>query len=206
MAPLSRSTASVSAAQSSRTRFFASAKEIRAWLESNHGNEPFLVVGFQKKNAGIAGLTYSEALDAALCFGWIDSVRKGIDADRYSIRFSPRKPNSIWSRVNIKRAEELIARGLMHPAGLKAFAAKCEGGTKRYSYEQGELELPEKYLTQLRKNQQAWLFFQKTPAGYQRKAAGWIMSAKQSQTQERRLERLISASAQNERLDKAGRS
>jgi len=116
------------------------------------------------------------------------------------IRFSPRKPKSIWSRVNIKRALQLSASGQMHPSGLKAFDSRCEENTDRYSYEQGKLQLSPSYLARFQQNQKAWHYFQSTPIGYQRKATWWLMSAKQEPTRERRLEQLIERSAKNQRL------
>lgn len=176
--------------------FFASPNELRLWLEAHHAEATELWVGFFKKGSGRPSITWSEAVDQALCFGWIDSVGKGIDETRYTIRFTPRRARSTWSRVNIKRVPELTERGLMHPAGLAAFAARSEQRSAIYAHEQrDEVVLPEEDAGELRANAAAWDFFQRQPASYQRAAIWWVVSAKQKATQRRRLATLIADSA-----------
>src|SRR5216684_2739526 len=157
---------------------FSSQEEFRKWLVKNHAAASELFVGFHKKSSGKKGATYSEALDEALCFGWIDGVRRSIDADSYLIRFSPRRPTSTWSRVNIKRAQELINEGRMRPAGLKAFEARQENRSGIYAYEQRSPELEEKYARIFKRNKPAWKFFQSQPPGYRKTANWWVVSAK----------------------------
>ncbi len=143
-------------------------------------------------------MTWPESVNEALCFGWIDGLRKGIDAESYKIRFSPRKPRSIWSAVNIRRANELIKTGLMRTAGLNAFEAREENRSGIYSYEQRPSKLDDIYEAKLRANRKAWKYFQARPPSYQRAAIWWIISAKQEETRLKRLAVLIEDSA-NER-------
>jgi uncharacterized protein YdeI (YjbR/CyaY-like superfamily) len=180
--------------------FFQSSAEFREWLVKNHNKAAELIVELYKKDSGRRSITYSEALDEVLCFGWIDGVRRRIDEFSYSIRFSPRKPRSIWSRVNIKRAAELEKQGRMHVAGLKAFHGRNEALTRKYSYERKTSTLGPAYQKQFKANEQAWEFFQSQPPGYQRTATWWVISAKQEKTRLRRLQALISDSAQGRRL------
>ena len=141
--------------------FFATATEFRAWLEEHHGDTPELWVGFYKKSTGKPSITWPEAVDQALCFGWIDGLSKGIDDISYSIRFTPRKPRSTWSLVNIRRVEELSQMGLMRSAGLKAYEALDKERSGIYAYEQKEAaELDEAYSERFRSNKKAWDFFQ----------------------------------------------
>jgi len=171
--------------------FFKSSSEFRRWLESNHDRMTELVVGFYKKATGKPSITYPEALDEALCIGWIDGVRKSYDDTAYMIRFSPRREKSVWSRVNTKRAEELIALGRMKPPGLAAFERRDKSETARlYSYESKPVGLAPSYLKKLKANKAAWAFFQAQPPGYRRTLAFWVMRAKQEETR-RRLARLI---------------
>lgn len=137
--------------------FFATPSEFRAWLEAHHDSTPELWVGFYKKGSGKPSITWPEAVDAALCFGWIDGLRRGIDDVSYTIRFTPRKPRSIWSAVNIKRVGELTSLGLMRPAGLKAFAERVEEKSGVYAYEQRDApEFDDAREQQFRANEQAW--------------------------------------------------
>ncbi|HYP39529.1 MAG TPA: YdeI/OmpD-associated family protein [Chloroflexia bacterium] len=180
--------------------FFESQSELRKWLEANHDKAKELWVGFYKKSSGQAGITYAEALDEALCFGWIDGIRKSVDEISYTNRFTPRKPGSKWSMVNIKRANELVEAGLMQPSGLKAFSERDEKKSKLYSYEERARKLDDAYEEQFRANKEAWDFFQAQPPGYQRSAAWWIMSAKREETRLKRLAALIAGSRKGERL------
>ncbi len=180
--------------------FFNSPSELREWLAQHHDTANAVMVGFYKKQSGNGGITYPEALDEALCFGWIDGVRKTLDGGSYTIRFTPRKPRSIWSAVNIKRVGELIALGRMQPAGLKAFEGRDAARSRLYSFENRPQVLEGEYEERLRANEQAWAFFQAQPPSYRRVAVWWVMSAKQEETRQRRLATLIADSEQGRRL------
>jgi uncharacterized protein YdeI (YjbR/CyaY-like superfamily) len=171
--------------------FFAGAAEFRAWLEANHASETELLVGFYKKGSGKQNMTWSESVDQALCFGWIDGVRRGLDEESYTIRFTPRKPKSTWSKVNVAKVAELERKGLMRSAGRKAFEARSEDNTGVYSFERDEpADLPrERFSTA------AWEFFESQPPWYRRAAAHWVSSAKRETTRERRLTTLVEDSA-----------
>ena len=175
--------------------FFATPADLRGWLEEHHAQAGELWVGFHKKGSGRASITWPEAVDEALSFGWIDGVRKGIDESSYAIRFTPRRPRSVWSAANTKRVEELTRLGRMHPAGVAAFEARKEERSGIYSYEQGRsVELDEPYERELRANQKAWDFFQRQPPSYRRAATWWVVSAKKEETRRRRLATLIADS------------
>jgi uncharacterized protein YdeI (YjbR/CyaY-like superfamily) len=171
--------------------FFSSPGAWRAWLEEHHEREPEVLLGLYKRASGSATMSWSEAVDEALCFGWIDGVRRRIDERSHSIRFTPRRPRSIWSAVNIEKAERLIAAGRMGPAGLRAFRARSAERSRVYSFEQGDVELPPDSLQRLRANTGAWSYWRSRPPGYRRVAAWWVISAKRAETRERRLETLI---------------
>jgi uncharacterized protein YdeI (YjbR/CyaY-like superfamily) len=174
--------------------FYATPAEWRAWLEEHHADEREHWVGFHKRGSRRPSITWPESVDQALCFGWIDGVRKRVDDDRYTIRFTPRKRSSRWSKVNVARVAELTEAGLMRPAGLAAFAARTEEGT--YSYEQREAAAfdPEREA-RLRADAAAWAWFSAQPPWYRRTATHWVMSAKREETRDRRLARLIADSA-----------
>lgn len=175
--------------------FFATPAKFRAWLQKHHDTAPELLVGFYKKGSGKPSITWPEAVDQALCFGWIDGVRRSLDDERYMNRFTPRRPGSNWSAVNIKRAKELSDLGLMHPAGLKAFEARTDRSGV-YSYEQRHsVKLDESYERRFRRNEKAWEYFTSRPPSYRTSAVYWVMSAKKEETRERRLARLIDDSA-----------
>jgi uncharacterized protein YdeI (YjbR/CyaY-like superfamily) len=180
--------------------FFKSATECRRWLERNHDSATELWFGFYKKKSGKRGITYQEALDEALCFGWIDGLKKSVDEHSYTFRFTPRKPKSIWSLVNTKRAEELRKLGRMRPAGLKAFAARSSEKSGIYSFENPARKLSAGCEKEFKAYKEAWEFFQAQPPGYQRTASFWVMSAKQEATCLRRLARLISDSEKKLRV------
>jgi uncharacterized protein YdeI (YjbR/CyaY-like superfamily) len=184
-------------------KFFKSGAEFRRWLDKHHAKTGELLLGFHKTSSGKAGLTYQQALDEALCHGWIDGVRTNIDANRYSIRFTPRKPRSHWSRVNIERAAALKAAGLMHPAGIDAYERRDESRTINYSYEFREAKLGPEYEKRFKANASAWIFFTSQAPSYQRQAKFWVTSAKQEATRDRRLEILIADSAAARRLARA---
>jgi uncharacterized protein YdeI (YjbR/CyaY-like superfamily) len=180
--------------------FFASPKAFRAWLRRNHAQVPELLVGFYKKASGTKSITWPEAVDAALCYGWIDGVRRNVDDARYTIRFTPRKPGSVWSSVNVRRAQALIADGQMQAAGLAAFEARQAKKSSVYSYEQKKVELSGEYRRRLQTQPAACQFFEAQPASYRRAAAWWVMSAKRDSTRDDRLEKLIAYSLNEQRL------
>jgi uncharacterized protein YdeI (YjbR/CyaY-like superfamily) len=180
--------------------FFETPAEFRAWLVKNHATAAFLLVGFYKKSTGRKSITWPESVDEALCFGWIDGVRKGIDAESYTIRFTPRKPGSVWSSVNIRKIQELTDLGRMHPAGLAAFEVRKEDRSGIYSHEQGEVELPEPYQGLLRANAAAWAFFEGQAPSYRKAASWWVASARKEETRQKRLDSLAAYSAKGERV------
>jgi uncharacterized protein YdeI (YjbR/CyaY-like superfamily) len=180
--------------------FFKSAEDFRAWLQEHHASACELVVGFYRKKLG-RGINYAEALDEALAFGWIDGVRKGVDTESYTIRFTPRKPGSIWSMVNIRRAEQLRSLGLMQPAGLRAFANRDEEKTRQYSYEREQQTLDPSLDKTLRANRKASESFDALPPGHKKLLVSWIMSAKKEETRIRRLSRMIEVLARGKRID-----
>jgi uncharacterized protein YdeI (YjbR/CyaY-like superfamily) len=181
------------------TIYFRSSEELRAWF-AEHGDAQELWVGFYKKGSGETGITYPEAVGEALCAGWIDGVRYGVDDRRYRNRFTPRRPGSNWSQVNIRRVEELRAQGRMLPAGEAVFAARKEDKSGQYSYENRPQDLGEPYEEQFRAHPAAWEFYAAQPPSYHRSASWWVLSAKQEVTRQRRLAALIEASAQGTRI------
>jgi uncharacterized protein YdeI (YjbR/CyaY-like superfamily) len=185
-----------------KATFFAKPSDFRKWLENNHDQVPELIVGFYKKGSGKPSITWPESVDEALCFGWIDGVRRSIDDESYSIRFTPRRARSVWSNVNTKRVAELTKQGRMHASGLEAFKARDPKRSGIYSFEQRERDqkLGAEYEAKLRANQKAWAFFEAQPPGYQRLASLWVMSAKKEETKLRRLAALIRDSAAGRRI------
>jgi uncharacterized protein YdeI (YjbR/CyaY-like superfamily) len=181
-------------------RFFASREKLRAWLSRHHSSDAELWVGFYRKASGRGGISYDEALEEALCFGWIDGVRKRLDDDAYVQRFTPRKTGSYWSAVNVKRANELIERKLMTAAGLRAFERRDAGATGRYSFERAHANFTPAQVRVFRSNRAAWEFFQSQPPGYRRIATFWVISAKKEETQARRLAALVKDSAAGRRI------
>ena len=171
--------------------FFTSSAELRQWFEQNHERETELIVGLYKKGTDKPSITWEELVDQALCFGWIDGVSKRIDNERWQIRVTPRKPNSVWSKKNIASFERLTQLGLMQPAGLKAFSQRKEDKSGIYSFEQGEVKLDEAEEQQLQSNPKAWEFFQKQPPSYKKSVIWWIISAKKPETRVKRLATLI---------------
>jgi len=181
--------------------FFPTPADFRAWLAEHHATVPELLVGFYKKDSGRPSITWPEAVDEALCFGWIDGVRRRIDDASYSIRFTPRRAGSIWSAVNVARVAELTAAGRMEPAGLAAFAARTEAKTAIYAYEQrSTAALSPAEEQAFRADAAAWAFFQAQAPSYQRSATWWVISAKQEATRRKRLATLIADSAAGRRL------
>lgn len=171
--------------------FFETPSEWRAWLQKNYNKAEELWVGFYKKDSGKPSITWPESVDQALCFGWIDGVRKSLGDISYVIRFTPRKPRSTWSMVNVKRVKELSKLGLMHPTGLAAFDRRDEEKSKLYSYENRTRGLGNAYENKLKANKKAWTFFQSQPPWYQRTSGWWVMSAKKEETRLKRLAVLI---------------
>ncbi|MCU1261242.1 MAG: hypothetical protein JWO80_4127 [Bryobacterales bacterium] len=178
-------------------RFFATPAAWRDWLEKYHGQRQELLVGFYKKDSGRPSITWPESVDAALCFGWIDGVRRRIDDVSYSIRFTPRKPRSAWSAVNIKRVGELTSQGLMCSAGIQAFEARQEERSRIYSFEQESVEFESAQERRFRANGTAWKFFRSQPPWYRRAATWWVISAKREETREKRLATVIEDSEQS---------
>jgi uncharacterized protein YdeI (YjbR/CyaY-like superfamily) len=184
-----------------KPRFFATPDELRAWLEANHDSESEVVVGFHKKHTGRPSLTWTESVREALCFGWIDGVRRRIDDDSYSIRFTPRRPGSNWSVLNLRHVEELTRAKRMHPAGIEAFAARTPEKTGVYTYEnRHEAKLGLEQEGRFRANEKAWQFFQAQPPGYRQTAIFWVVSAKREETRDRRLAALIEDSTHHRRI------
>lgn len=179
--------------------FFKTPAALRRWFERHHADTAELLIGFYKKDSGKGGITYPEALDEALCFGWIDGVRRRRDAVSYTIRFTPRKPRSNWSAVNVRHARRLIEEGRMQPPGMAAFEAR-EGDKAGYSYEERPARLSPAYTKRFRAAKRAWTFFEAQPPGYRRTVVFWVMSAKREDTRERRLASLIEWSARGERI------
>ncbi len=175
--------------------FFPTAARFRSWLEQHHATDRELLVGFHKVSSGKPSMTYPEALDAALCFGWIDGIRKNSGVTSYTIRFTPRKRDSVWSAVNVRHVVRLKAAGLMQPAGLQVFRERDRAKAKRYSFESRPRRLDPAYARRFKANRRAWTWFEAQTASYRRLAAWWVMSAKQEQTRERRLAILIESSA-----------
>ncbi|MBK8247630.1 MAG: YdeI/OmpD-associated family protein [Gemmatimonadetes bacterium] len=174
---------------------FPTAGAFRTWLATHHSEKSELIVGFYKKDSGRGGITYAEALDEALCHGWIDGVRRAVDAASFSVRFTPRRPKSYWSRVNRAKVELLLAAGRMTPAGLAAWERRDAVPPDQYSFERTPQRLPQAMERAFRKDAAAWAWFSSRVAGYQRLAVHWVVSAKQEATRARRLATLISSSA-----------
>jgi uncharacterized protein YdeI (YjbR/CyaY-like superfamily) len=186
--------------------YFKSPPDLRRWFDANHVTARELVLGFYKKDSGRPSVTYAEALDEALCVGWIDGVRKSLGELSYTIRFTPRTPKSTWSAVNIARVDELTARGLMKPAGLEAFAGRDRSAAARYSYEARPHVLGPPYEHTFKSNPRAWAFFSSQPPGYRRTVIWYVLSAKQDATRLKRLGILMTHSDRGERLPMMARS
>lgn len=181
-------------------KFFKTSAGFRNWLDKNHTSVTELWLAFYKKESGHPSITWPEAVDEALCYGWIDGVRKALDDISYTIRFTPRKPDSVWSMVNIRRAGELRKLEHMRPSGIRAFESRNEKRARKYSYENRPRELGELYEKKFRANRKAWEFYQAQAPWYRRTSSFWVTSAKQEETRLRRLEKLIACSAKRERL------
>lgn len=174
--------------------FFEYQEEFREWLKNNYTSSPELLVGFYKVKSGKKSMTWSESVDQALCFGWIDGIRRSIDHERYCIRFTPRRPDSVWSNVNIQKVDQLTKLGLMRPAGLAAFQRRKKDQFGIYEYEQQKEAFDQAYLATFKANKKAWDNFRMMPKYYHKAVIRWVMSAKQEQTRKRRLNQLIADS------------
>jgi uncharacterized protein YdeI (YjbR/CyaY-like superfamily) len=182
-------------------RFFATPADFRAWLEKHHATEAELLVGFHKKHTGRPSMTWTESVREALCFGWIDGIRRSVGDESYTIRFTPRKADSVWSALNVRHVEELMRGGRMSPAGIAVFEARKSERTGVYSFEQRHLaRLEPEQEKQFRADAKAWGFFQSQPPGYRQTAIFWVLSAKREETRARRLATLIDDSAAGRRL------
>ena len=180
--------------------FFATQEAFRAWLKKYHKKETELIVGFYKVGSGKPSMTWSQSVDQALCFGWIDGIRKSINDESYSIRFTPRKRTSTWSAINIKKVEELRKKGLMTEEGQQAFDARTAGKSGLYSHENEFRDLNPEFKKQFKKNKKAWAFFNEQPPSYKKVMIHWIMNAKQEKTRLSRLEKTIAVSEQQKRM------
>jgi uncharacterized protein YdeI (YjbR/CyaY-like superfamily) len=183
-----------------KIRFFKKQKDFRKWLEKNHKRNNELWVGYYKKSSDKPSIDWPQSVDEALCFGWIDGLRKSIDGESYKIRFTPRKPGSIWSAANVKRAKELIELGLMQPAGMEAFNKKDEKKINRYSFERENVKLDKEYEKKFKLNKNAWEYFQSMTPSYKKTTVWWVMSAKQAETRLKRLKILIECSEVKEKI------
>ncbi|MFI5170869.1 MAG: YdeI family protein [Chitinophagales bacterium] len=180
--------------------FFTTGSEFRKWLIKHHNREQALLVGFYKVSSGKLSITWAQAVDQALCFGWIDGITKSIDEESYCIRFTPRKNTSNWSIINIKKVEEFIKTGLMSPAGLKAFNSRKEKSTGVYAHEKESIILNPNYVSQFKKHKRAWTFFISQRPSYKKAMMHWIMNAKQEKTRLIRLEKTIKMSDEQKRI------
>ena len=181
-------------------KFFKTPAELRAWFAKHAATEPELHVGFYKRHTGKPSITWEESVLEALCVGWIDGVRRSLDADRYTIRFTPRKPTSTWSAINIRHVERLEKEGRMTDAGRRAFAARADKKTAIYAYEQRKAGLPAALAKRLAQNAKALAFWQSQPPWYQRNAGYWVASAKREETREKRFAHLVERSAAGLRI------
>jgi uncharacterized protein YdeI (YjbR/CyaY-like superfamily) len=183
-----------------KPKFFKAAAELRRWFAAHHADAREVLIGFYKKSSGKPSITYHEALDEALCVGWIDGVRRSLGPDSYVQRFTPRRPKSYWSQINIGHARRLIAAGRMKAAGLREFEKRDESGARKYSFERREAAFDEIREKRFRQNAGAWEFFQRQPPGYRRLMTFMVMDAKKDETREKRLDRLIAECARGRRI------
>ena len=183
-----------------RLRFFRSGSELRRWLEKHHSKSDELWIGVYRKDSGKGGITYAEALDEALCYGWIDGIRKKLDSESFTTRFTPRKPRSIWSNVNIAHVARLTKEGRMMPPGIAAYGAKDDARSGVYSFEREVARLEPQMITQFKRNPGAWKYFEAQPPYYRRLTSWWVISAKKEETRAKRLAQLIEFSSRQQRL------
>ncbi len=180
--------------------FFETQADFRRWLSHHYDSASELWVGFYKRASGKPSITWPESVDQALCFGWIDGIRKSLGPESYAIRFTPRKPDSIWSAVNTRRVRELRRQGLMRPAGLDAFSRRDARRSRLYSFERDRAELTREQKKQFRDRPHAWEFYRSQPPWYRKTAAWWVMSAKREETRQHRLATLIADSQNGRRI------
>ena len=180
--------------------YFQDQNEFRKWLAKNHNRESEIIVGYYKTATGKPSLTWSESVDQALCYGWIDGIRRSIDEERYCIRFTPRKPTSIWSNVNINKVEELKKKGLMQESGLRVYNNRKDSKSSIYSFDKEAAKLDDDDERLFKSNQIAWDFFMKQAPSYRKTKIYWIMSARQEATRISRLNKLVQASEKHIRL------
>lgn len=183
-----------------KPKFFSSPALFREWLEQNHDSKTELLLGFHKKTSGKKSVTYGEALDEALCYGWIDGVRKNLNETSYTIRFTPRKPRSIWSLVNVRHVERLTKEGRMRPPGIETYARRDPKRTGIYAFENRPREFSPEFEKAFRQNKTAWSFFEKQPPGYKRTIIFWVMGGKKEETRMKRFKKLVELSEQGLRL------
>lgn len=183
-----------------KPKFFAKASDFRKWLEKNHSKKTELLVGYYKKKSGKPSITWPESVDQALCYGWIDGIRRSLDEESYTIRFTPRKEKSHWSAVNLKKYKLLNEQGLVHAAGHKAFSKVEKKNTKQASFEQKKVTMNKELEAVLRANKKAWTFFQKLAPFYKKASIWWIISAKKDETKWKRLDQLIRSSEAHEKI------
>jgi uncharacterized protein YdeI (YjbR/CyaY-like superfamily) len=186
--------------------FFPTRSDFRAWLAEHHETERELIVGFYRKGSGKPSITWPESVEEALCFGWIDGVRRTIDDERYTIRFTPRKTTSIWSKINLAKMERLIAEEKVAPAGRRIYEARDRAKTNRYSFERAEARFSSDQEKLFRRNAKAWKFWEAQVPSYRKPATWWVISAKQQATREKRLRTLIDCSAQGLKIPPLRRS
>lgn len=180
--------------------FFLNPSEFRKWLDKNHKTATELIVGYYKVGTNKPSMTWSESVDQALCYGWIDGVRRSVDAESYCIRFTPRKPKSIWSAININKVAELTKQGLMKPAGIASFEKRTENNSRIYSHETERKQFSDTFEKEFKANKKAWKFFTSQAPSYQKVATHIVMTAKQEATQQKRLKELIEASEAHQKM------
>lgn len=180
--------------------FFETPDDFREWLAQNHDQKDVQWIGYYKVATGKPSIKWEESVREALCFGWIDGLRKSIDDESYKIRFTPRRPNSHWSEKNIRMVKELIEVEKMEAPGLEAFEKRDGKKSSQASYEQKSVELKKEYKEQLKKNKKAWTFFRELAPGYTRTSVHWVMSAKREETRQRRLKILIESCENEEKI------
>lgn len=180
--------------------FFATEQDLRKWFKKNHKDTEELIVGYYKKDSGIPSVDWPQSVDQALCFGWIDGIRKSIDDKSYQIRFTPRRENSHWSAVNIKKIEQLFKNDLMQPAGIDIWEKRDKKKIAQASYEQKTVKLDKSFEEKIKSNSKAWKYFSSLAPSYKKQSIHWVMSAKQQETRLRRLGVLIESSENNEKI------
>jgi uncharacterized protein YdeI (YjbR/CyaY-like superfamily) len=180
--------------------FFPTPSDFRQWLEENHDKKKELWVGYYRKSTKIPSINWPQSVREALCYGWIDGLRKSIDEKSYKIRFTPRRRNSHWSQVNLKMVDELIKNGKMQPAGLKIYQKRNPAKEQQFSYEREAAQLTEEYLEQIKAQPKAWDFFQNLPPGYKKQTVHWVMQAKREATRQKRLTILIESATEGKRV------